>query len=509
MPATTTRRELFTKLTNPTSKTNKGIVYTPAPTPSFANHILNRLTYGARAVHLQAFQTQGFAAWLTEQLSPESIDDSACEAKIQAIDHETLEEDWATLFDRIYEGYSSYIRPRDQVRHATWLRRIYSKRQLQEKLVEFWHDHFNIYSDLSSTIRALWPKWDATLREHALGNFKAMLIATAQHPCMLYYLDNYRSTDGGPNENYARELMELHTMGAINYQVEDGYIDQDVYEASRCFTGWTINFDRESADRGQFLYEHDDHDRFIKFFLGEMIPGDQPALADGVQVLETLADHPGTARHIAEKLCRRFVSDSPPESLMQSTADLFHAQRDAPDQIRQVIEHIVTSEAFAESTSAKFKRPADWVASAMRVLLIDYTTDDAFRWLFDGMGQPTFMWRPPDGAPATAGHWQSSSGMLYRWNWVGRITKGSYVSRGLEVHLHEFISEQHATARAITDWVIQNVLGRGVSSTTYEAMLNYIADGRSWDLELPADQREQKVKYAAALLTMSPEFMHH
>jgi uncharacterized protein (DUF1800 family) len=404
-------------------------------------------------------------------------------------------------------GGSESGRPRDESRHAVWMRRLHSRRQVHERMFEFWLDHFNIYANISSRVYALWPTWIEMLRARALGNFEQLLVATARHPCMLYYLDNYRSTDGGPNENYARELMELHTLGSMNYQIEGGYIDQDVYEASRCFTGWTIDLDSSSPTRGQFKYVHEDHDRFIKLVLGHIVGGDQPPLRDGMDVLGWLARHPGTARHIATKLARRFVADEPPQSVVDSTAQVFMANADAPDQIARTLRHLFTSAEFLAAKRSKFKRPSEWTASVMRVLRIDYTTSSTLPWIYDPMGQPTFLWRPPDGPPDTADYWNTSSGLLQRWNFVGGILADYYKSSGLEAHLHEEIPADWDTATRVTDWIAWRMIGHGPSSSTHEALVDFIADGRSPDLALPHSQWEAKRRHATALMAMSPEFM--
>jgi uncharacterized protein (DUF1800 family) len=512
-PASSTRRGLLKSLaTSLGAKPVKALTMkvtpkgTAAPQPSLAVHAANRIMYGPRPGDVAAIEAAGYDAWLTQQLSPALLADTECDAALAALNLVTLTETRTQLYDRRNNAsYDEVIRPIEEVRHATFTRILLSKRQLQERMVDFWHNHFNVYG-WDYLNRSLWSDWDALLRAHAFGNFRAMLEATAMHPCMLYYLDNYISTNAGPNENYARECMELHTLGSDSYQTEGGYIDQDVYEASRCFTGWTFEQDGTKAERGQFKYNNDQHDRFIKYIFNTLFPGDQPALADGRKLLDMLAYHPGTARHIARKLAVRFVSDTPSEALVQATADVFYAQRLAPDQIRQTVGYLLRSDEFKNSRMTKMKRPLDWVCSAMRALGMSYTTDDSFFWLYDDLGPSIFSWRPPDGPPDTQEYWLSSNSLLRRWNWAFIVASEWYKDRGISFDA-SILPAAALTARQITQFWCDRLLGRTISSETFNSLVEFVADGRSWDVPLPADQRTDKSKFVAALCLTTPEFM--
>ena len=477
------------------------------PEISLAIHAANRLMFGPRQGDTARIEQIGYEAFLEEQLNPNQIDDSAALGIAATFPNDSLFEDWTTAWDRRSQGSSVYRAPVEQVKHACWNLMVNSKRQLYEHMVEFWFNHFNIYAYQSSIVQTLWAKWNETIRSHAMGNFRGLLEATARHPCMLYYLDNYRNTSGGPNENYARELMELHSLGAMNYQQPGGYIDQDVYEISRCFTGWTYEGDSDEPLRGQFKYNHEQHDRFIKVVFGQQIPGDQPPLKDGLDILDRIAYHMGTARHIAWKLARRFISDNPPDSIVNSTAQVFFDTRYAPDQIRQTLRHLLLSEEFRNSRMTKFKRPVEWVTSAMRALKVNYSSDSTFEWLYDGMGMPMFEWRTPDGPPEDWGHWASSNNLLKRWNWAFRVLSGWHEGDLITSQLATEVPDWATTPRHIGGWMIAKILARPVSQLTLDCILNFVADGRSLDLPIPLDQREDKIPQAAALCVMTPEFM--
>jgi uncharacterized protein (DUF1800 family) len=385
------------------------------------------------------------------------------------------------------------------------VRILNSKRQLYERTVEFWHNHFNIYAP-DWPMRSLWTDWDKLIRRHAYGNFRAMLEDTAKHPCMLYYLDNYLSTDAGPNENYARELFELHTLGINSYLQTGGYTDEDVYEASRCFTGWTFEMSNTAPGRGQFKYVNDDHDRFTKYVLGQRINHDQPALKDGQDVLDLIAYHPGTAYHIARKLAIRFVSDTPSEGLIQQVAQAFMAFKNDDAQIMLTLGTLFHSDEFKNSRMNKFKRPIDWVASLMRALEMPYTTNSTFGYLYDGLGMPMWSWRTPDGYADNRAAWAHSNGMLQRWNWIFRIASGWYSSSGITFNAN--ITPGWAeTAEQIARFWSDRVCGREVSPTTAAALREFVAEGRNWNLPMPEDDIDDKKVYAAVLAAMSPEFM--
>lgn len=483
----------------------------PAPTPSLAAHVANRLMYGPKPGDVAAIEAQGVDAWIQEQLNPDSSESPEFTSAAGQLPLETLFESTTQLWDR--REYSDSIRPANQVRHLTLTRMLHSKWQLKEVIVEFWRDHFNVYA-YDDPVRRLYPEFDRILREHAFGNFRQFVEATSKHPAMLYFLDNYLSTNAGPNENFARELCELHTLGAMNYNTPDGYADEDVYEASRCFTGWTYERDNSSPDRGKFKYVRGNHDRFQKVVLGTAIPRDQGDLEDGLQVLDLLCFHPGTARHIATKLCQRFVSAVPPASIVASTAEVFYDNRNHPNQIRRTLAHIFASAEFREPENrmSLFKRPFDWIVSAMRALQIPYIYregDNSFDMtgMMTPLGYQLFGWRSPDGPPYELYDWCSANSMLRRCNFVFRIDAGWWSNNGLTYPSLSIMPESLATPRQICEWWQTRIFQRELSAVTFNSLLTFVARGRNPDIGLPPDQIESIVPRLAALCTTSPEFM--
>ena len=325
-----------------------------------------------------------------------------------------------------------------ELQRAKLLRAVYSDRQLYEMMVDFWENHFSIFANKDDD-RYLLTGYDReTIRPFAMGRFRDLLGATAHSPAMLFYLDNWRSSvprpyaatkdkpagvDGGINENYARELMELHTLG-----VDGGYTQKDVQEIARCFTGWTI---QKPNEQGLFLYRPGLHDDGEKIVLGHRIlPGGGPA--DGERVLDFLARHPATARFIATKLARRFISDEPPASVIDRAAAVFLK---TDGSIRETLSAIVTSPEFFSQTAyrAKMRSPFEYVAAAMRALNAETDGDRPLLDAIARMGQPVFGRITPDGYADRADQWLTSGAMIVRFNFASALATNSLKGTKIDV----------------------------------------------------------------------------
>jgi len=288
-------------------------------------------------------------------------------------------------------------------------------------MVDFWNNHFNIFAAKGAD-RWLTTSYDRdTIRPHALGKFRDLLLATAKSPAMLFYLDNWLSVSPtarmpanarrrGLNENYGRELMELHTLG-----VDGGYTQRDVREVARCFTGWTLLRPRGDAE---FHFEPRLHDPGEKIVLGKRITGG--GIEDGLQVIDLLARHPSTAKFIATKLARRFIADDPPAAIVDQAADTF---RRSDGDIRTVLRTIIDSPEFfsAEFYRAKVKKPLEFAASALRITGADVrVTPQLIRYL-GRMGEPLFLAQPPTGYPDLGSSWISPDMLLTRMNFAADL----------------------------------------------------------------------------------------
>ena len=306
------------------------------------------------------------------------------------------------------------------------LRAIESNRQLAEELDDFWFNHFNVYYDKGSD-RFLIPEYEReAIRPHVLGKFRDLLEATAKSPAMLFYLDNFQSVRAdidansrsrrakrGLNENYGRELMELHTLG-----VNGGYTQKDVTEVARCFTGWTIEDPRRG---GAFIYRDNLHDKGEKIVLGHVIPAGG-GMEDGEKVLDILATHPSTARYISTELAQRFVADNPPQPLIDKMSKTFLA---SGGDIRQVMKTMLESKEFWSQGAyrAKIKTPLEMVASAVRALGANVTDAWALANQVGNLGEPLYRKQEPTGYSNLNAEWVNSAALLGRMNFAVQLAQ--------------------------------------------------------------------------------------
>ena len=331
-------------------------------------------------------------------------------------------------------------------------RAILSNRQLEEQMVDFWFNHFNVFLDKGAD-RILVPTYEReAIRPHVLGRFRDLLEATAKSPAMMFYLDNWQSvgTDTqmrrrpnakqaarGLNENYARELMELHTLG-----VDGGYTQKDVTEVARCFTGWTIRLPRQGGD---FFYNDRMHDKGEKTVLGVKIPagGGQN---DAEMVLDVLARHPATARFISKKLAQRFVADDPPARLIDQMAKTF---RERNGDIREVMRTMLQSEEFFSRAAyqAKVKSPLEMIVSAVRATgaQVDFALPLA-RQIAD-LGQPLYRKLEPTGYPNVGAEWVNSAALLARMNFALSLAQNKLP--GIQVDSAKFTADPSEAARLV------------------------------------------------------------
>ena len=439
-----------------------------------ANIALNRLAFGPDQGSLQAFQAQGYAAWLTEQLSPNEDLDTDCHQQmanftmpIKYAEHKdglwpAVDEirpfGWLnasseqllniTQAGKPVSGEEQW-RPAREVMCATLIRSVYSRWQLREVLADFWHSHFNVNVGVGGLTLLTLPVYDRdVIRPNVLGNFRQMLEAVAKSAAMQNYLNNRTSRAGAPNENYARELFELHTMGSPAYLntlykqwrkvpgaangKPSGYIDQDVYEAARAFTGWSvadgtgIGNGKSLPRTGEFAYVDAWHDQYQKRILAREIDPYQGPMKDGLIALDLTAYHPATALFLSQKLCTRLLSDNPPESLVRSTTQVWVTHQQDPKQIARVVEHIALSKEFANSQSTKVKRPMELMASYARALQSNkaYPFKPTMGLVnhLSACGQTLFGWPTPAGLPDVNARWLGANALWQRWNLIAGMT---------------------------------------------------------------------------------------
>jgi uncharacterized protein (DUF1800 family) len=476
----------------------------PAPLPASdeaITHALNRLTFGPRPGDLARVKAMGLSQWIDQQLNPTRIDDAALTTALArletlSLDSQTIQRDYAgpAMMERRERQRNSpngdadmTPRPRQDgvastggrppasdaqrkdrqviadIEEAKLLRAVNSERQLQEVLVDFWFNHFNVFAGKGATRNYLTEYEREAIRPHVLGHFRDMLEATAKSPAMLFYLDNWQNVSPdspsprgaqrrapragasptrpegpsppsaqaasarpkrGINENYARELMELHTLG-----VDGGYSQDDIVNVARAFTGWTIQPRQGSGT--QFVSRL--HDDKAKKVLGHTIKAGGGE-SDVEQVLDILAAHPSTARHVATKLAIRFVSDTPPAVLVDRAAARFTATK---GDLREVVRTIITSPEFfaPDAYRAKVKTPLEFVASALRATSAEIRSALPLAKELRDMGMPLYFCQPPTGYDDTGTTWVSAGALVSRMNFA--VALGKNQLRGVRVPLRE------------------------------------------------------------------------
>jgi uncharacterized protein (DUF1800 family) len=434
-----------------------GAPQTPA---AWARQCLNRLTFGATPAEIERFTELGLPAWLEWQLAlPSSdlaLDKHLADARLR-IEYEAGKDEegrrWKAVGEERPYGYlhirgakllklirhdqealhfEERVRPTREVQAASLIRAVHAEAQLRAMMTAFWHEHFSVQSTKDERTAAFFGVHDQILREHALGNFRELLGQMVRSPAMLFFLNNEASKASPANENFARELFELHTLGAENYAnhhytswsevpgaksgLAEAYIDEDVYEAARALTGWSFGDGRYidegdlAPESGAFHYIEAWHDPYQKRILGvEFAPNSGP-MQDGERLLDLLANHPGTARFISRKLVRRFLADEPPEELVRTLAAVFLEQAKAPDQMARVLRHLILSPHFARRRPQKLKRPFELLASYYRAVGAPVTSPGLnFHWALSRTGWFQHECRPPTGHPDTNAHWANTN----------------------------------------------------------------------------------------------------
>jgi len=422
------------------------------PISAFDYRILSRLTYGPTIEEREQISQQGWKAWLEYQLAADSIEDEGVLWRLRPYDSLALEANALALWEK--EDVSL------DLQRGALLRRVYSRRQLYERMVEFWTDHFNI-SIMKGDGWFLKVVDDRqVIRQHALGDFRDLLWASAHSPAMLVYLDNQANQAQAPNENYARELMELHTLG-----VEGGYTQKDVMELARCFTGWTV---KDHFWKGEFTFNEDFHDQGSKVVLGQQI---EPAgQREAELVLEQLALHPATARHLSRKLVRKFVTEEDRPDLVESATQTFLRTQGS---IRATLGHVL--ERGLENPGAKVKRPMDFIAGGIRMLAADTDGGQPLQTFLAQMGQPAFQWPTPDGAPDDSTYWASN--LMPRWRFA--VALSQHQLDGTEIKVGALTGAE--SVEADFDRLSELLLGTPLESHVRDQLITALSDGGATD----------------------------
>ncbi len=456
--------------------------------PALAEHVLNRLGYGPDPWTLARLRALGVRGYVEEQLHPESIADDAVDAMLAQYPSLTMN------FLALRTHYPNRPAPGQaqsgdilkELQDAKVLRAIASRRQLEHVLVDFWFNHFNV----AATDRRdydISPYERIAIRPHVLGRFRDLLLAVTRSPAMGDYLDLRRDRFNAINENFARELMELHTIG-----VDAGFTEDDVRNVARAFTGWKEN---QFAPDG-FEYVEQFHDPGPKTVLGTTLPVNG-GYQEGVAVLDLLAAHPGTAKRIARQLAVRFVSDTPPPALVDAAAATYLA---TDGDLRAVLETILLSPEFLDDAAnrrAKVKRPLDLLASIARATAAHPAelNLDRIRRRIRELGEDLYLFPAPSGYPDVSAYWTSPGTVLQRFN------VADLAARGVDGIVPVYPPTDRA-ATAIVDGLATQYFLAGVSDATRAAAVAFVDAVGEADLAA-------RPAAAASVLLSSPEFQVH
>jgi uncharacterized protein (DUF1800 family) len=506
-------------------------------------HALNRLGYGPRPGDIAAVRATGLLKWMDLQMHPERLSDRSVGPHLTSLRtlslsseelmkgyelppeaRKEIQQRTAALGTTASEDQTRMVReqvsrkyrgemegnPRqviEEMQQGKLLRAIYSERQLNEVLVDFWMNHFNVFAEKGQDRYLIDAYERDVIRPRVWGKFEDLLRATAESPAMLFYLDNWLSADPnapppgparrtyrpmpnrpqraqqqkrGLNENYAREIMELHTLG-----VDGGYTQKDVTELARCLTGWTIR--GLPQQRPTFMFDDRVHDHGDKLVLGQVIHG--AGKDEGDFMIHVLAIHPSTAHFICLKLARRFVSDDPPKALVDRAAQTF--TRTAGD-IRAVVMTILTSQEFfsQESMRAKVKTPLEFVVSAVRASGSGVIDARELAKRIGDMGMPLYLQQPPTGYKDTADAWVSTSGLLARLNFALDLSGGKL--RGVRCDPVS-LAPNAPDSETLSETLASLFIPSGLSEATH----------RTLDAEAGAGLNAPRI---AGLILGSPEF---
>jgi uncharacterized protein (DUF1800 family) len=483
-----------------------------------ALHALERLAYGPRPGDVDRVAASGVMAWIDAQLHPERIADPAVERRESAFS--ILDEDARSLARAIAvvrqrriaarrdgqdtdpqlgrrqppaadsEAARRVRRTIGQLQQLAVVRAVLSERQLQEVMVDFWTNHFNVFFGKGAD-RAFTPSYiERTIRPHALGKFQDLLIATAKSPAMLFYLDNWQSVAPGSeppalarmarapdamrdrmlarlpqglNENYARELMELHTLG-----VDGGYTQEDVIAVARIFTGWSIERPQQG---GGFRFNEWAHDYGEKTVRGVRFPAGH-GIDEGVRLLKLLAQDPATMHHVSRQLCARFVSDEPPDGCVD---DAVAAWTRSEGDIAEVLRAIFRSPDFwsPQTLGAKVKTPLEFMISAVRAVGGEPDTTPRLAQVIGRLGEPLYAQPSPAGYPESQEDWVNSGALLLRMNMAVALAAGRIP--GVTIALDSLVPTTD-DANALIETVDVRLLGGVLTAHTHDVLQREVAD---------------------------------
>jgi len=479
---------------------------------------INRVTFGARDIDVQFAAGMGWAAWVNEQLNPPYGDDADLAAHLAqqtmpiaygASDPSNTRGSWPAVNEerplnylsydvpslwKIARGAGSTVASQERTRitqelaAATWIRNTHSHYQLREFMVDFWHNHFNIGKNENALATALLGAYDRdAIRRNAFGNFRQLLEGIATSGSMLMYLDNWISSAAIPNENYAREIMELHTLGAAAYYGKTtpvevasslgphgGFSDQDIVQASRALSGWTIKYGQRASsnsfqpDTGEFVFSAYQHNTQAQQILGYNV-GAKTGVTQGQALLDILAYHPATAIFVVTKLAKRIFGDAPPQAVIDRGVVAWNANAQVPDQIARVLRAMLLdgNEVLTEAP-AKIRRPYERIIALFRTTDMIVNAGTVMLNTLDSLNDGLFAWPAPDGRPDVNSYWLATGANMRTWNLLMQIPQWAQIQTTLSAQVP---NTTETSAAAVVEYWIGRMIGHQLPTDAMNALV--------------------------------------
>ncbi|MSO97615.1 MAG: DUF1800 domain-containing protein [Rhodospirillaceae bacterium] len=517
--------------------------------PSFARIALNRTTFGAREADVAGVERSGWTAWVEEQLRPPTGDDPQLAAYMASqrlhykypagsyLDFKWPELDEFRPFTYLYanveklwrlargvaENYSFGEQGWPRVEHcsAIFIRNAHSKFQLREFMTDFWINHFNIGRSKATFVENELVAFERdVIRPNVFGNFRQIIEGVTKSPAMLIYLDNADSTAALPNENYARELMELHTMGEGAYlgkvplgpdSLSNGFTDADVLQAARALSGWTLEKGQIpfKDSTGNFTYYKPQHNTSAGICLGFDLSTLTADMAQGQKVLDLVAYHPATPIFVCTKICRRIFGDTPPEAVVTRAVQAWTKHRESPDQIAQVLRAILLEgPEVGTGPAVKVRRPYERLMALWRATDTIVNANLYWTTILGDLNDSPFVWPTPNGRPDVNSFWLNTFVNITTWQYM-RDAFGQVATSGLKVNLKDQTPvEAQSSIVATVDYWVGRMVGYSLSPDAMKALYSYASNGAGFgSASGPWSPNESDLQNMVIAIAAAPEFV--
>jgi uncharacterized protein (DUF1800 family) len=519
-----------------------------AAQPSFERIALNRVTFGARDLDVSLVQRNGWRAWVEEQLANPAGDDPELAAFLakqtmhiaypgqdngdgtgyRGVDEDRpfnyMKTEIPKLYNMAYQyprtiPWAEQLRIQQELVATIWMRNAHSRFQVREFMVDFWINHFSIGVAKNQSGANMLPRfYEDVIRPNAMGNFRTLLEGVVSHPCMLLFLDNALSEAKTPNENYARELMELHTLGADAYLGKhpnpgdtSGFSDADVIQVARALSGWTIEMGQQRGEgwddrfptTGKFFFNPRQHNSDATSLMGQDLSAYRD-MAQGQRVLDILANHDATAAFITRKMCVRMFGDNPPDAVLARAKKAFADNRNAPDQMKQVLRAILLDgPEIGTGPQVKVRRPHERAIALFRTTDLIANAEPWWQVIVDPVNDVPFTWPTPDGRPDTNAHWLNTWSLVTFWNFLPDIICQPSVGGNL---MDQPPASAYSSVASLVEYWADRMLGYGFSPAVMDAFVKEFANFNLLERSALANTESYLRRMVVGTIAGSPQF---